>query len=314
MKKALFIIGLLAPNMVAWAQTGASNIWLFSLSHDSDTPRIEQALKITDNSEYSNQPHFLPDGQSLYFTQALEGEKNMQTDAFHYEISLRQHTNLTNSQTSEYSPTPLPEDAGFSMIKVDAQGKQWLWAQSANSKLAGKLLDAEPVGYHVWTSSDTVLAFILGEPHTLQSLTLSGHQQVIDEHIGASLWPIPGTNMFSYTKNPAPDSQPWTLMAYDRDAEQSTVLATMPGSSQYMAWTKDAKALVVDGSTILSWSLAPTNGDGEERGNVDEKDTAEGDEVERWQPWLDITKQCPDGASRLHLSYDNHYLAVVCNE
>ncbi len=314
MKKTLFIISLLAISMFAWGQTTASNIWLFSLSYDNDLPRIEQAIKITDNGEYSNQPHFLPDGQSLYFTQALRDGNNLQMDTFQYQIQQRQHTNLTNSKASEYSPTPLPEDAGFSMIKVDEQGKQWLWGHSENKNLSGKLLDAEPVGYHVWTSVDTVLAFILGEPHTLQSLTLSGHQQVLDEHIGASLWPIPGTNMFSYTKNPAPDSQPWTLMAYDKDAEQSTVLATMPGNNQYMAWTQSAEALVVHDSTIVSWSLAPTNGDGEERGKFNEQEFTEGDEAERWQPWLDIAKQCPKGASRLHLSKDNNYLAVVCNE
>ncbi|MCW8093112.1 hypothetical protein [Alteromonas sp. ASW11-130] len=314
MKNMLVIIGLLIQSGLANAQPSTSNIWLFSLSYQDDTPRIEQARKITDNNGYSNQPHFLPDGQSLYFTQEMGTGENAQMDSFEYRILPQQHTNLTQSKTSEYSPTPLPMSDGFSVIKVDEGGKQWLWAHTQNKELVGKLIEAEPVGYHVWTSKDTVLAFILGEPHTLQSLTLSGHQHVIDEHVGASLWPIPGTDMFSYTKNPAPKSQPWTLMAFDKDAEHSIVLATMPGNNQYMAWTKDAKALVVEGTTILSWSLAPTNGDGEERGKPETQRMTNVDEADRWQPWLDISEQCPEGATRLHLGKNDAYLALVCNE
>ncbi|MCW8107722.1 hypothetical protein OPS25_04290 [Alteromonas ponticola] len=314
MKKALLIIGLLIQSVLVHAQPVASNIWLFSLRYENNLPHIEQALKITDNNGYSNQPHFLPHGHSLYFTQEMGAGEQTQMDVFEYHIVKRQHTNLTSSATSEYSPTPLPLGNGFSVIKVDKQGKQWLWAHSTDQGMAGKIVDAEPVGYHVWTSSDTVLAFILGEPHTLQSITRSGYQHIVDEYIGASLWPIPGTDMFSYTKNPAPDSQPWTLMAYDQTSAQTTVLSTMPGSNQYMAWTHDAKALVVEGTTILSWSLAPNNGDGEERGQPESDDIAEGDENERWQAWLDISTHCPNGATRLHLGRHDRYLALVCNE
>ncbi|NMH59531.1 hypothetical protein [Alteromonas ponticola] len=314
MKNVLIIIGLLSQSMFAVGQPTSSNIWLFTLSYEDKMPVIQYATKITDNKEYSNQPHFLADGDSLYFTQELVSGEATQMDVFKYNVQQRQHTNLTQSEASEYSPTPLPMSDGFSVIKVDEQGKQWLWAYAADSAYAGKLIDAEPVGYHVWTSKDTLMAFILGEPHTLQSFTLSGHQQIVDEFIGASLWPVPGTAMFSYTKNPAPESQPWTLMAYDKETAQSTVLSTMPGNNQYMAWTQDARALVVENSTILFWSLAPTNGDGEERGKVGDQLITEGDESDRWLPWLDISKYCPAGGTRLHLGKNDSYLAVVCNE
>lgn len=302
------------------AQSAKENLWLFSLDTVNGQTSIVQATKITDSDQYSNQPHFSVDGSKLYYTQALVTGQGQQTDAFVYDIARGFHTNLTRSETSEYSPTPRFDGEGLSVILVDDNGKQWLWALAFDGVQQDRLFQTEPVGYHVWINEKEVLAFVLGdaeneEPHTLQRLGPDGSAIKIDNDIGASLWAIPGTGMFSYTKNPAPDSQPATLMGWDPEPGIASVLTLLPDNVSYMAWTPRGEAIVVKGSAIWRWKPEEIYDSEASTSNENEtEDSMLGNTVNGWEKWLDISNDCPKGGSRLHMSQNGSYLAVVCQE
>lgn len=303
MQKRIVISVSCLVGSLAMPALANSDLWLFSLSYDQDMPSIAAARQLTDTPDYTNQPHFDPARQQLLYTQSFAAGTTTQTDAMAYDLVQGYHTHLTFTPESEYSPTPLPKAPGFSAIQVDKQNKQWLM-QFGLDERPDKFSPVEPVGYHVWVDKDQALAFVLGEPHTLQMLTPDSARK-LDEAIGPSLWPIPGTSLFSYTKNPAPDSQPWALMSYDPANDQSSVLATLPDNANYMAWTPGGKALTVVDSQIMAWDFRePVTAAGERPSATAEP---------QWQVWLDISEQCPAGASRLHMNPAGNYLAVVCN-
>lgn len=299
--------------LLSSAQTrAASNLWLFSLSYENDMPSIEQARKITDTDSYTNQPHFFSQGQKLYYTQQFDAGSASQTDVMEYNLVNQYHRNLTYTATSEYSPTPLPDADGFSAILVDKKQKQWLWLFDGGK--GHKFSDLEPIGYHVWINNNDALVFVLGELHTLQRIGRDKQPQVLDKNVGPSLWRIPDTELFSYTKNPEPDNQPWTLMSYDPVSKQSGLLVTLPENAYYMAWTPGAKALTVVENTILAWDFRePVVSEMPARQDSDKVATTD-TIAPAWQPWLDISQYCSQGASRLHVSHKGTHLAVVCEE
>lgn len=308
----ILLTGLITVSGKLAAQSQSSDLWLFTLSQVQGKTQITDARQLTDNADYTNQPHFSQSGDALFYTQMITDGEQSQTDVFRYDMFRHFHENLTRSATAEYSPTPRFDGTGLSVILVDEAGKQWLWALDEQGARQDRLLDVEPIGYHVWLNSHSVLAFVLGEPHTLQRLPLNSEGDTVDEHIGASLWPVPDTGLFAYTKNPAPDKQPDTLMGYDPATGISNVLTRMPVNVNYHAWTPKGEAIVVKGAAIWRWipeeiyntETTPAAASVSESGLPAELG---------WQPWLDISRYCPNGGSRLHMSNDGRYLAVVCH-
>lgn len=309
MKRGVAIIASLWWGIAgsALAQTTVSNLWLFDLTYDDQKPVIEHARKLTDTDSYTNQPYFFSEQQALYYTQSYPKGDAHQTDIMKFDISRGFHRNLTHTAVAEYSPTPLPEQAGFSAIRVDKQNKQWLWIYTQKENY--RFSELEPIGYHVWVDAEEALVFVLGQTHTLQRLSPGLSPSVVDKNIGPSLWAIPNTRLFSYTKNPAPEEQPWTLMSYDPEAEKTSLLVTLPKGAYYMAWAPEARALTLVNSQIYSWDFTEPVADVSPTTN-----SANVTDRGAWQPWLNLNTYCPYGGSRLHISSDARQLAVVCNE
>lgn len=288
----LVLLSTLIP-LSSFGQLPTSNIWLLKLEKSDGQITIHRAVKLTDNQGYSNQPHFTEDSKILYYTQGFDEQGSEQTDVMAYHLSKYFHTRVTESASSQYSPTPTPSGDGFSAIHVDGNQKQWLYQYHMDGQLGDKLTNVEPIGYHVWIGRNHVLAFVLGQPHTLQKLGQDNSAELVDDNIGASLWPIPGTDMFSYTKNPSPDGQPWTLMAVNPETLETNPMVAMPLGAYYMAWSPSGIALTGVESKILGWdSHSPSS---------------------QWQEWLDVSAYCKGQVSRIHVDKRGLMLAFVCD-
>ena len=278
----------------------ASNIVLFRVQN-AHSPSILSQEIVTDNAQYTNQPHFDAETKGLYFTQAFElkdSEKGnpVQMDSMYYSLDEKTTTNLTQSENlSEYSPTPWLAGQGFSTILVDVEGKQWLWGHTLKSAQAGKradvgkLFSAEPIGYHVWETSTTALTFVLGEPHTLQRLQIQGSDQTLDDSIGPSLWQVPGTDRFSYSKSMGDEDTAW-IMTLKQGSKRGEQFAPLPNNVTYYAWLPNGLPIVGQGGVVHKY--------------IDKT----------WSPWLDISTTCSQ-ISRMHAVEKENtlLLAVVCN-
>ena len=285
----------------ATAQPAGSDIWLAKLPANTTskniTKRSLQWKQVTNSPSYHNQPYFDLSNNRLLFSAMKNGQ---QTDIFEASLETLRIKNLTQSPQSEYSPTVLPDRSGLSGIKVDDQGKQWLWSWSREGVSRGKLLTAEPIGYHVWLNQTDVLVFVLQDEkqtgHTLERHSLNASNTdvfIIDQNIGASLWAIPQSQKFSYSRMRKGKHQ---LMSYSPSDGKVELLTDLPVTSAYYAWAPDGVAVTVSGESgntnrLIAW---------------DPKYTA-------WQPYLDMSERCHAGISRIAISHDYEYLAVVCN-
>jgi hypothetical protein len=257
--------------------------------------RLSNFQKITDTSSYTNQPYFINGDSALVYTQMIKGVNISQMDIFVYDFATQSSTNLSNSLTSEYSATPTPDGKELSVIRVNSEGKQELWSLQFNDGEAIKNLlpGVEPVGYHVWDGATKVLLFVLGEPNTLRLASINKPTdmgRVLDTKIGPSLWSIPNSNLYSYTKNI--DETTWQLRSVNTQTNSAAALVNMLVGSVYYAWSPESYAVTAVKNKLYQWKYE--SGDN------------------KWTEFVDLTEQCPGDISRVSFSSKGDKIAIVC--
>ena len=101
----------------------STDIHLFSIRSGDGAWVIGEHARMTDREGYDNQPHFSRDGGAVFYTAAREG----QTDIYRYDLQTLRPEVFLETPESEYSPTPMPDGSGLSVVRVVADGKQRLW-------------------------------------------------------------------------------------------------------------------------------------------------------------------------------------------
>ena len=250
---------------------------------------------ITRHNGYDNQPSFLPDGQSLFFTSQREGT---QTDIYRHDFKTGAAVRVTNTPESEYSPTLMPGGKFFSVVRVEADRTQRLWKFPVAGGDASLVIPSiKPVGYHLWIDERNIALFVLGaenRPHTLQFATLGKSGEVrelstLGISIGRSLQRVPARpDAFSFVQKLAPDN--WIIKVVDLKAHRSTVLTkTVPGSEDHV-WLPDGTLLMAREAKL--YRLDPARADG-------------------WQEIADFTQAGLRQITRLALSPRADRLALV---
>ncbi|MFT4927868.1 MAG: hypothetical protein ACI8WB_003982 [Phenylobacterium sp.] len=318
-KRAAITTPTLALAMAGLAFTYSANaedgpagtdIYLADLSKNTKGHyQLKNVKKITPRKGYDNQPSFLPDGKGLFYTAILPMKSGQwQADSFHYNFTSKKHTNLTNSDLSEYSPTLMANSKRFSAIVVEEDGKQLLWqlpyAPAAKQKKAGRLFDLDPVGYHVWGKQQDLAMFILGPQNTLQyKTTVSAKAKIVAEDIGRSLRYVASRNSFSFShnhkgkgKNKGKDS--WWLSEYQPNDDKVTALVPLPKGSDYYTWLNDETAVAAVKGVLHMWHYQRSASAGEPD----------------WMPWVDLSGTCSTNISRLAVDKNQQRLAFVCDE
>ncbi|HLG06757.1 MAG TPA: amidohydrolase family protein, partial [Gemmatimonadales bacterium] len=206
-------------------------------------------LNITGRAGYDNQPGWSPDGRSVYYTSAREG----QTDIFRYDIGTGRTAAVTRTPESEYSPTVMPDGGHLSVIRVELDSTQRLWRFTIEGAPVGPVLEAvKPVGYHAWLGPDTVFLFVLGNPATLQRARVAtGQSEIMARNIGRSILRMPGRDAISYVQR---DSTGGTIRELDPRTGQSRELAPLPAGNEFLAWTPEGELLSASGNTLLRWN------------------------------------------------------------
>ena len=275
----LIILGLCSS---VFAQPD-TEVYLFDLWVSENGYQIENPVNVSDNPGYDNQPAFWPDGRSLLYARTTEG----QTDIARYFIQSQHTESITNTlQGSEYSPTPMP-DGRISSIRLDTTGLQRLYAYELNGT-STVLVDKVVVGYHAWITPLQMVAFILGDPVTLQLLDVDSQERaILEDSIGRSLHKIPNTEAFSYVDKSRED---WTINKMELDGSAPSVITnTLQGSEDY-CWTKKGEIIMGKDQELWIW-----------------KDKL-------WNLMADLSAYDLRGITRLAISPDNTKLAVVVTQ
>ncbi len=186
-----------ASTLAAQSAPPGTDIYLVRLRGGaiSDPP-----VNLTHRPGYDNQPAFTPDGRAMLYT-AIGADG--QADIYRLDLQTRTSTQLTHTAESEYSPTPMPTGNGFSVVRVERDSTQRLWAFNAQGQAPVLLLpDIAPVGYHLWLDAHTLALFVLGAPNALEIAdTQTGTARVIAHDIGRSLQRVPNGSRFSYLQH-----------------------------------------------------------------------------------------------------------------
>lgn len=295
-KRFTMMLATLMLGSQAGAQE-ASDIWVGKLNLWEKDP-ISELVQVTNTPVYSNQPYFF-DNSRLFFTQALmQSEGETQMDVWLFDLNQGKVTNISQSATSEYSPTPIPNKPDMSVIRVSETGKQELWQIDMQGKALNHLAaTAEPVGYQVWINNSELLLFVLGEPTTLQridGLQPNAIGEIIDTNIGASLMRFEKTDWFLYTSNTDGNF----LNGYNVRTKKIIQIVSMPPNSEYFSVSPMGNIITSDGETL--WQR---------------KFMVKGDKIKSLDTWKPITinhAECATGITRTAISPDTSMIALVC--
>lgn len=291
MRRCVAIVaGLVVVSAALGAQAAppSTDIYLVRL-RGAGSAIADPPQDVTHRDGYDNQPAFTPDGRWLLFTSIHE---DGQADTYRLDLASRAIARLTDTPESEYSPTPMPNGAGFSVVRVERDSAQRLWAFNADGRAPVLLLPGvAPVGYHVWLDDHTLALFVLGTPNTLQLAdTHTGDARVIARDIGQSLQAVPGGNRFSFLQHT--DSATWLETADASATGDVQRVAIMPKRAGYVVWESPTSVLTAAGTEILRLDLS--------RGAA-----------AAWVPIADFTEDGLRNISRLAISPDGRWLALV---
>src|SRR5262245_50019312 len=284
MKSIPVLLGLLLLQAQAPPST---DIFLVDVSFQKSPPTIGRPLNVTAREGYDNQPMFLPDGGSFFYTSIREGRP---TDIYRYTIASRADVRVTNTTEGEYSATPTPDGKFFSVIRVEADSTQRLWKFPIGGGTPSLVLEnVKPVGYHTWIDDRTLLLFVLGSPATLQLADVTtGKSEVIASNIGRSLHRIPGQNKMSFIHKVG--SEEWYIKSFDPKTRQiAELIRTLPAAED-IAWTPDGAALIGKDAKLYMWNRSPGTG---------------------WQEIADFTSSGLKDVTRLALRPKGDRLAIV---
>lgn len=244
------------------AGSASTDIFVVGLSDEAGTWRAGPPQRVTDRDGYDNQPAFTLDGLSVLFS----SRHGSQTDIFTYDLADRRLRRLTRTLESEYSPAPRPGDSRFSVVRVERDGRQRVWAFGESPDLT-ELLLARPeyVGYHAWVDRETVVVTVLGQPPTLHRVDLADGRvsDALAEDVGRSLQRVPGRNAVSFVVRKAgaagladgsgaTDGEGWIHELDLTTGEQRAVVATLPGAEDHV-WLPDGSVLMAQDSVLWRW-------------------------------------------------------------
>lgn len=287
MKQLFLVLLIVFPAFNSLAQPD-TEIYVFDIHKDGDSFKIENPVNVTyQNPGYDNQPHFLPDG-SMYYVSTENG----QTDVAHVEFPESSWAWLTRTAIgSEYSPTPIPNSQDFSYIRLDTNGLQLLYRHSYELQQPEVLIKDLKVGYHCWLDDNTLAAFVLGEPPTLQICHLKEEEcSTKADNIGRSLHKISGSALISFISK---NSSPWQIMSYDPSLGTfDPIINTLP-ESEDMCWAPDGTIFMGSGSVLYKYHPGK------------DKD---------WVKVSDLSEFDLSGITRLAVSPDGSRIAIVVDQ
>jgi WD40 repeat protein len=252
-----FLLALLIGTGLFEAQNAppSTDVFLAGITGRGNQMKLGKPENINNREGYDNQPYFLPDGNSIFYTSIRNGGA---TDIYRYDIQTKQDRQVTNTPEGEYSATIMPGGKTFSVIRVEADSTQRLWKFPLNGGTPSLVLEKiKPVGYHAWFDEKTVLLFVLGNPPTLQLIDVPTEQFfVVASSVGRSIHRIPGQPRISFVQKLT--AEEWTIKTFDPKTRLITpVVRTLPGVEDYV-WTPDGSTILMGkGAKLYRWSAAP---------------------------------------------------------
>jgi hypothetical protein len=294
MKKLPLLLALLLPYLALSQSMAHHDILLLPLTKQTDgqwQSSVPRFLNSFNPKGYNNQPKFFSDNE-LWLTIQTPADTT-QTEIYSLDLVLKTITRVTQTSTSEFSPTPIPGGKRFSSVRIEEDGNQRLWSFPLDRSDAGRpefprLFD---VGYHCWLSDTLVAFFIVGNedaPHTLQVAgTRAQVPRRVASNIGRCLLKTAEGNLAFVQKA---TEQTWFLKTWNPGSNQQEIVIKMPSGSEDFAILSDGSYLAGAGSRLWIYKHG--------------KDTD-------WREMANLSKYGVNKITRLAVSKDGKLAVVV---
>ena len=247
MKKLFLSLAFIAFGSSAFAQNiPVTNLYMFQLAtKDGNVILTNPVFASKFNPDgYNNQPAFFSENE-VYVT--VQTKNGAQTEIYALNADRKELTRVTETKESEYSPTVMPDNRNFSVVRVDANGQaaQRLWKYPMNRSDAGSIIfrDLTNVGYHSWINENEVALFLVGAPNQLVIGDIrTGTTKYVAQDPGRCFKKMANGNIAIVHKS---SDDAWFLKELNvSDGTLRTIVQTLSGSEDF--------AILADGTFIMA--------------------------------------------------------------
>ena len=285
----LLLLTFLSINLLAQSPPPNTDILVVDMKEKKGKITLCNWTNVTNRNGYDNQPSFFNNDYVLYSSHI-----NGQTDIMIYDLYEEKTTNLTKTNTSEYSPYPIPGFSSFATVRVEEDGTQRLWMFQMDGKTDPSLVfeKTAPVGYFAWNTNNEVLMFVLGSPVTAVIANAEKvNDEIVTSNIGRTIRLIPGTNDFAFERRE--ESGEVIIYKLDASSREFSKIITKPEGSVDWTITQDGTFITSVGTKLHMFN--PKN-------------------HSNWQELSDLGSMASKGITRMAVSQENDKLAIVVNQ
>lgn len=276
-RRTVLALGLACVLSPAFAADARPDVAIVIARLDLAAGRVHEVRNITPVKGANFQPSFTRDGQAVLFASDRSGSNNV----YRYDLGSGSTTALTQTPHNLYSPTPLPDGSGFSVIRVvDAdpnygieRTEPSLWRFGWDGQAIAPVVPVMRVGYHAWVDDQRLALFIVDDvaernAHRAVLFNRStGQRTPLTDKPGRSLGrTADGTRALFVDQT---DPEHWRIAAQgEGDAEARVLVETPvgpagvkdPNRSQYFVALPDGSLLMARGHLLLRWDGKPGGG------------------------------------------------------
>ena len=263
------------------------DIFLFDYDAAAAGDALSGGINATDRPGYDNQPFFTKDSATFLYSR----DDGTQTDIWEYDIASGTHSRITQTDKSEYSPTPSPDNQIISVV-FERNSSIWHLDRNAPDAPSWTLETAgieEPVGYFArnYATGDILYWSRYGFNVALTHADKRGYHFVSGNAVPATPHVIPGTDEFSFVHRQT-NEQVW-IKAFDPETKSIRPLTPIVGANANYTWAPDGSILQIEGTKVHRWR---EGGGG-------------------WQEISDLSDHGLASAYRIAVSPDGKRIAVV---
>lgn len=261
MKKLFLSLSFTALCLSTFAQNiPVTNLYMFQLAtKDGNVIFTKPVFASKFNPDgYNNQPAFFSENE-VYVT--VQTKNGAQTEIYALHADREELTRVTETNQSEYSPTVMPDNRNFSVIRVDAnsQGAQRLWKYPMDRSNAGSAIfqDLTNVGYHFWINENEVLLFLVDAPNQLVIGDIrTGTTKYVAQDPGRCFKRMKNGNVAVVHKS---SDDAWFLKELDINTGiLRTIVQTLGGSEDFEILS-DGTFIMARGSKMYKYSEGKSN-------------------------------------------------------
>lgn len=234
------IVSLLLIFVVTYTLQSQTNTEVFLFDLDTKNSKIElnNALNLSNNEGYDNQPSFLNERYIVFAS-----TRNNQTDIAKYDMRYNSKSWLNFTEGGEYTPLKIPNSNEVSAVRLDPDGKQRLYAYNMSNGESKEIIENLVVAYYTWADDHTVVSAVIeGDNLNLYATnTQDNSSRQYATNVGRSFHKIPDSDKVSFISK---DNEQWQIKSLNPSTGDTKVIANTMEGVEDICW--------LDSKTILS--------------------------------------------------------------